>query len=324
MSTVLVFNPVSDLAGAQTGNEQVTLTWSTATPIYTFVNGDAETGDNSGWTVTVGSLFARVSGSTGLVPPQGNYSFDCGQGNASTKAFQRISPLSEGLLIDDVDDGAHDLTVNWWGGRFDQSPGDQPQLNVYCYDASGALLLTHNSGFKNPTTLMGSYLWSQYVDVVTMPVGTRFVDIEMEGKRNAGGSQSYNDAAFDDIRFSFEGAETTPFVPGYAIYQDGVLVALATPNATQIIVENVPIGAHTFQVIVCDSPNYLYDDDSINFLSDASNTIDVTITSPNESQSYALFGFDDEQIYTGYLGGRLSGTTIACPGENANKVKPCC
>lgn len=40
--------------------------------------------------------------------------------------------------------------------------------------------------------------------------------------------------------------------------------------------------------------------------------------------TYLLLGFSDEQVFGGYFGGRLRGTTVSCAGDNANKVKPCC
>lgn len=40
--------------------------------------------------------------------------------------------------------------------------------------------------------------------------------------------------------------------------------------------------------------------------------------------SSGITGFNDERVFGGYFGGRLKGTTVACPGDNANKVKSCC
>lgn len=312
MSEVVVFNPVSDLAGAQTGADEATLTWSRATPVYTLRNAGAEAGNASGWTATVGSLFARQKGSTGLVPPEGDFAFDCGQSNASTKAHQRISPLSEGLTIAQVDNDALHITVEWWGGQFIQGSPDQPQLNIYFYDDEDNLLDTHNSGFKNPSMVMGSYRWDEYSEIVEIPVGTRFIDIELEGRRNSG---TYNDACFDDIRFSLEDAQPTPYVPGYALYQDGVLVATIDANRTEFVVSGLSPGTYEFQIQAYDGST---------FLSVISNVATVTIAEAAESESYALFAFDDEEVFGGFFGGKLRGKTIACTGANVNRSKPCC
>ena len=34
--------------------------------------------------------------------------------------------------------------------------------------------------------------------------------------------------------------------------------------------------------------------------------------------------FDDEEVYGGYLGGKLRGKVVACPGRNASIAKTCC
>lgn len=318
MSTVLAFNPVSDLGAAEVNPGDVTLTWSAVTPIYVLVNMGAELANTSGWTVTVGSLFNRGNGSQNLVAPEGTRVFDSGQNNATTKAHQRFCPLSEGLTIDQIDNDTLTITMDWWGGRYNQAPGDQPQLNLHFYDEDDVLISTYNSGYKDPATLIGTqYRWTEYQDTPTIPVGTRFINIEIEGKRRVSGGQTYNDACFDDIRYTLEDAAALPFVPGYAIYQNGVLVATAPANAESYELTGLADGDYEFQVVPYDGTN---------FLGDTSNLVEITLNNANpvEDAEYPVIAFNDEEVYGGYLGGKLRGKVVACPGRNAPTIKSDC
>lgn len=270
MSTVLAYTAPSDLDATALGEDSIQIDWSQATPIYVFANGNAEVGSMSGWTSTLGAHVAVSTsfGGGGVVnPPQGSWQFDGGQGNASSKSQQRFCPLSLGLTIDQIDNDAIDLTVLWWGGSFIQSPGDQPQLNVLFYDGAGSLISTYNSGFKTPTTTRGVYKWNEYTEVPTIPVGTRFIDIQMDSKRNAGGAQTYNDGAFDDIRFSLDATDTWA-VPGYAIYRDGALIDSVAADVTTFTDTGLDSGTTYSYVVVA------YD--GANFLSGNSNTASVS------------------------------------------------
>lgn len=318
MSTALAFNPISDLAGNQTEDGEVTLVWTPATPIYVFVNGDAETDDMTGWTSTLGGHTTRntspVNGSV-VTPPQGAFFFDGGSGFASSKSHQRFCPLAEGLTIDQIDNDALNIVVDWWGGQYIQTPGDQPQLNILFYDESNVLLSTYNSGYKSPSTATPPYRWSEYQETVEIPVGTRFIDIQMESKRNASGGQVNNDGCFDDIRYSLEDAVSLPFVPGYAVYQDGVLIDTADANSSEFVVSGLAPGTYEFKIVAYDGAN---------FLSADSNTIEVEITpDTNPDVENVIFGFDDEEVFVGYLGGKLRGRVVACKGRNANTARKC-
>lgn len=321
MSTVLVFNPVPDLAGVQSALGEATLNWSAATRILELVNLGAELGNVGssgtnngppvGWTDIAGSLRVRVN-ETGRAPPEGLNIFD-GGAVVTSRASQRFSPLTYGLTIGQIDSDGLNIIVDWWGGTFQQSNNDQPKMLIHFYSAALSLLGSHDSGFKDPVTNVGSNMrWNQYQEVAEIPATTRFIDIELWANRRAG---TNNDAAFDDIRISFEDGEPIPFVPGYAIYQDGVLVATAPANATEYVVSGLADGDYDFKIVAYDGTN---------FLSGDSNTVEVSIipdTFPDVVND--IFLFDDEEIFTGYLGGKLRGKTVACPGRNANTARKC-
>lgn len=326
MSTVLVFNPVADLAATQTDDDEVTLTWSQVDRILTFINGDAELGNTDGWTHTVGFIQAAVRGQFGsVVPPQGEYIFTgTTSGSATTKSHQRFSPLTYGLTIDQVDnDGVH-IVVDWWGGTFVATNPDQPALNVIFRDAALGLISTYNSGVKNPSTLYPVPVppggtkrmrWDQYQENVPVPATTRFIDIELQGKRNQG---TFDDSSWDDVRYTLEDSQTLPFVPGYAIYKDGVLVGTAAANESEFVLSGLAPGDYEFKVVVSDGTN---------FLSADSNTAEAEIAvppDPAQQRRYDILAFADEEIYGGYLGGKLRGKVVACPGRNAPIIKTCC
>lgn len=318
MSTFLAFNPVSDLTGSQSALHSATLSWSTPSRVIELVNMGAELGNAGGvvqgppvgWTAVAGHLRVRTEASR--QPPEGLSIFDGGD-QATSRASQRFCPLSYGMTLSQLDGSPSKvMTVDWWGGTFEQGTNDQPKLRILFYNASLVLLGTHDSGFKNPTTAVGIMKWNQYQETASVPVGTRYIDFEMWVNRRNG---TNSDGAIDDIRFSFEDEIPSPHVPGYAIYQDGVLVGTAAANAIEADVTGLSFGTYLFKIVAYDGTN---------FLSADSNEVSITIANdPAEDVLNDIFLFDDEEIFTGYLGGKLRGKTVACPGRNANTARKC-
>lgn len=322
MSTVLVFNPVADLSAQQTAIDEVTLNWTAATRILTLTNLGAESGNVGGasggpplgWVDEAGNLRVRIgAAATGREPPEGVAIFDGGT-SATSRASQLFSPLTYGLTINEIDTDTRTMTVDWWGGAFVQSNQDQPKLILHFYDEDMVLISSHDSGFKLPTTEYGNMYWDEYQETPTIPVGTRWIAFELWAHRRNG---SNNDASFDDIRYTLEGASALPYVPGYAIYQDGVLIDTAVPNATQFVVPGLALGSYEFKVVPYDSTNFLAAD---------SNVAEITLedSNPATDELHDIIAFDDERIYGGYLGGKLRGKVVACPGRNASIAKTCC
>lgn len=284
MSTVLVFSAPSSLDASVLGDE-ITFSWAAPQKLYPFVNAGGESGNVSGdpsgppvgWSNLEGGMRVRVD-EPSRAPPEGLNIFDGGTSPLS-RASQRFSPLAEGLLISQIDTDALDITVNWFGGAFVQTPADQPQLHIHFLDEDQVLISTHSSGYKSPSTTFGTMRWDSYQEVVEIPVGTRFIDIEMDSLRNAG---TNNDAAFDGIEFLLEDAEADLFVPGYAVYVDGVLTATVGANVLQAVLSGFSPGVYDLQVRAYDG---------VNFLSDLSAVYQVTVP---EAQALSVIGFDDE------------------------------
>ncbi len=98
----------------------------------------------------------------------------------------------------------------------------------------------------------------------------------------------------------------------YAIYRDGVLIG--TSPTTDYVDSTVESATHYVYTVAA------YD--GSDNISDLSNEFEITI--PGVLLTH-LVGWSDTVIFGGFLGGKLTGTTIACPGYNDGaKVKPCC
>jgi hypothetical protein len=316
MSTVLVYDEVADLAAAETEAGEVTLTWSAADPLYPLVNGGAESGDMTGWTSTLGAWVSALQGTGGQFnnPKEGTHVFYGGNNTLRSLSHQRISPLCLGLTIADVAAGK-DFTLNYWLGNSDATSSESCRVSVYFYDEDGVFISSVIPSYTNPGAApAGQIRWaSEFADVHSMPVNTAFIDIEMDGRRNNGTSCN---AHVDDVRSTFEDAEALPFVPGYAVYQDGVLIGTADPNATEFVVSGLADGDYEFKVVPYDGTNFLGGDSNIALI-----TLDTS--NPTADELHDILAFNDEEIYGGYLGGKLRGKVVACPGRNAPIIKPC-
>lgn len=319
-ATLVVFSPVLDLGASALSQTEVSLSWTPAAPLYQPVNlggesgnvGGVATGPPVGWTVTSGNMRVRV-GESNREPPEGANIIDGGTSLLS-KAYQRISPLTLGMTIDQVDDGYKEITLDWWGGNFVQTPGDLVRINLYFMDENGTLLSSYSPSYKVPTTRIGGMRWDEFQDVTAIPVGTRFIDVELEADRNAG---TNNDAAFDDIRVSLEGAASLPYVPGYAIYRDGDFLGTAAANAISYL-DSTAVAGTEYEYTV-------FPLDGSTLLSTVSNTATVTTLTDGAAEVVnQILLFDDEWFGTGYIGGKLRGNVVACPADNANGARPCC
>lgn len=306
MTTVVVFDAPNDLAATETGEDEITLSWSPATPLYQFQNGGAENG-MTGWTSTLGAWFADGAHSNQM---EGDFVFHGGPNVARSLARQRISPLSAGLTFADLVAG-RDITLTWWAGNSDTTASDDPRINLYFYDETETLLDSYVPAYRNPpvSPMVGEIAWlPEIVESTNIPAGTCFIDVEIDGLRVNGTSC---DALIDDIRITLELAQPLPYVPGYAIYRDDVLIATTAANAVSYVDSGLAAGRYTYKIVVSDGTN---------FLSDASNEIEHSIG----EQRLNLSLFDDERVFGGYFGGRLRGKVVACPGSNVNKSKARC
>lgn len=322
MSTILVFDPPSGLGAADIGSGDVELTWVNPDRILTRSNLGAEDGNEGGgvsgppvgWTAIEGT-FRATDDPTRQPPldvaPDGDFVFDGGD-SAISRVYQRYSPLAYGVTAQEIDAGSMIMEWLWRGGSRDEAVPDETKVLIRFYDESMSLLDTHDSGFKGLGPYVQGFMgWDIYQELPEVPVGTRFVEVELQAVRNTG---TDNEAAFDAMETAFSGQHDLPFYPGIAIFQDGVQVGLADPNATSFVVSGLSEQEYEFEVRISDGTN---------LLSEASNAVTITPDLPTEEETHEFRIFDDEAIFGGYLGGKLKGKTIAAAGYNdGQRIKP--
>lgn len=117
------------------------------------------------------------------------------------------------------------------------------------------------------------------------------------------------------LTYTYDAASLDP-PEGYIIYRDGEQVGTSTtPDFSDSGL--VPQGSYTYTVVAAQ-----FDGSEWVPVSDESNSFVITFSLGDKN--LAVRGFVDERVFQGYLGGKLEGTTIACPGDNVNKDEPCC
>lgn len=150
-----------------------------------------------GWTVTQGNTWVRVAEAIRPHPTLGESNIFDGGTSSSSRAYQRLSIETQSLVsLALVDAGRVAVRVNWLGGTFIQANNDKPELNIYFRNASLTQIGSASSGLVNPVTVYGQMRWDAYETEAAVPVGTRYIDVELHSDRNAG---TNNDAAFDNV-----------------------------------------------------------------------------------------------------------------------------
>lgn len=287
--TVDIFAAPTDLAPTVVNSTTVELDWSNALPIYNFANGGAEAASMIGWTSTLGKWGTRGPGNAQAIanPKEGTHVFwASGAGTtARSLARQRISPLSMGLLISDIVSGRN-FTLKYWPGSMDGTASESIRMSVYFYDSTGALLASHVPAYTlpgvAPATPVNTAIWaSEETDTYTMPSGTCFVDVELDGLRNNGVS---DDAVVDNVRITVSSPGSF-LVPGYAIYRDGSLIDNVAADIVTYTDTTLLAGVHTYKVVAYDGTNFLSGDSNIV-------TVDTTITRLPVPNAFGAFAFD--------------------------------
>lgn len=183
---------------ASPNSNTVNLSMDVYTPL-SWVNGGAEYGDRTGWTLTSGSL--QASNSAGRQSPaEGSWVFFGGASDVS-RMHQDFDMSTTGVNNVDIDAGNVQLRIDWWAGSFAQgTPSDQPRINVTYYDtpgSGGATLGTDTTGYVDVVVGGGNYVaWVERREEYAVPAGTRRIRIQLESNRNVG---TNNDASFDEV-----------------------------------------------------------------------------------------------------------------------------
>lgn len=149
------------------------------------VNGDAETGDLTGWTVTEGN-FAVNNASTYV--HSGSYSFFGGSSTAESRAHQDV------ILPGAVNPGVGSLLVDWWQcGYTGTTDRDAGEVIVTFLDGEDTAISSAASGLE--TTYNAEYVNRRLS--VAIPAGAVKVRIELHSVRYDGTACNIY---YDDIR----------------------------------------------------------------------------------------------------------------------------
>lgn len=151
---------------------------------YTVVNGNAEAGDMTGWTASVGTGMEVLNMSTvsGLDPYEGSYSF--GGGNqAVMESYQDISLIDGPVTAAVIDSEKLIIEVEYYLANFNVN--DCGRCYLKFYDASNALMTDEN--ITPPYGLVGTALtWEQRRSHFYVPFGARTMRLYMGGRRTDG------------------------------------------------------------------------------------------------------------------------------------------
>ncbi len=166
------------------------------------VNGDAETGDLSGWTTVNGmekfdDPSAIVRGMAGLVPPDsvGDHSFAGLTGPSFSSALQSIdlSPFNADISV-----GTQAYTV----GALLQNRSDTENADtataIFTFLDGESLALGSSVVFTDLTTDNPS-LWSTYSNTGLIPATAQTLEVEIRSERTGGVSA---DAYVDNVHFA--------------------------------------------------------------------------------------------------------------------------
>lgn len=157
------------------------------------VNGDAETGDATGWAVNTG-----VFATSALAPetPFGTHSFTAGTG-ASIDVMQQTIDLTDHAALIDGGNLGYDLFAQLQN-RTLGSALDQVFLVVEFRGAGNALL--QSEVLTDSSVVNGVFDWNEASSDGTVAAGTRSVDVSLRFQRNGGSS---TDAYADDVSLTF-------------------------------------------------------------------------------------------------------------------------
>lgn len=171
------------------------------------VNGDAEAGDITGWTLVAPGVNRDFSAATQVgAPPSnligphdGDFFFEAGQSDTS-QVYQDLDVSQYAPTIDaDLAFGVLDL---WMSNNGSSAGADIPNALLYYFDAVGSQIGDPvSTTFVPAAENIGSSVfgvWEEYTIGGYLPAGTRSVRVFLDGHYN-GGTQV--DAFFDDVDY---------------------------------------------------------------------------------------------------------------------------
>ena len=205
------------------------------------VNGDAETGDITGWTVTTGVMESLTAGEcSGTTPHSGAQYFAVG---AICVEFFYASAYQEVDMtpwFSAVDSGF--VRVHFGGYLRNFSGSDRPKFILNFLDFTGTPI---DSTDEFSTT---NNSWTLFNESALVPPGTRSIQYVVRGRRNSG---SDNDSYFDDLFLQVNGSECNTLLTSIeeeTLSNTPSMLIQPNPfaNETRISISNAPQGSWEF------------------------------------------------------------------------------
>jgi hypothetical protein len=131
-----------------------------------------------------------------------------GQLGDGVMQIHQVVPLTTGgnsIPVAFIDAGLLSVEAVFWAGALEKgvagpSDNDQPKFTLRFLNAGGTQISSYSTGYLSPTTPATIHVFDEYTQTTSLPVGTRSIDIVLDGNLAGGGSGS--DAMFDDIRLT--------------------------------------------------------------------------------------------------------------------------
>lgn len=152
--------------------------------VYSGTNLDAESGNMTGWTASIGIGMEALDMSTvtGLNPYAGSYSFG-GANQAEAESYQDITLATGAITTPIIDTGKLLIEVEYYLANFNVN--DCARCYLKFYDQAAGLMTDAN--VTPPYGLVGTSLtWQQRRSIFYVPAGARTMRLYMGGLRTDG------------------------------------------------------------------------------------------------------------------------------------------
>jgi hypothetical protein len=170
--------------------------WAPRTQANLIINGDAETGDTTGWVTTgVHVVPSSLAGTMGLPPGVsiGNFSFAGGTDPASSQSLTQTVDVSSFAALIDAGE-IESIFSALLRSRSDGTAVDTVTATLTYSSAAGAALAT--VAFSDTSIVPNEPDWDAVYDQRLVPVGTRSITVRFDTFRSGGTS---TDAFFDNV-----------------------------------------------------------------------------------------------------------------------------
>lgn len=172
------------------------------------------------------------SGLGGVTPHGGSYHFYAGDN--SNGNYYLYQDIDVSAYTGAIDAGSASFVFSYWFRIYNLN-NDRGHITVEYLNSSNTVLSTYNSG-----TLINVFLWSNFTDTRTAPIGTRKIRISLFADRISGTAA---DAYFDDLSLT-----TTAPLPLSLIDFNIKKIGLDTYQADWTVSNETDISAYSISI----------------------------------------------------------------------------